>query len=238
MDQSVNKISVAPMMGWTDRHDRFFLRQISGHARLYTEMLTADAVRHGERARLLDFHPNQHPVALQLGGGVPEALAEAAAIGSAAGYDEINLNVGCPSGRVQHGRFGACLMRDPALVARCVAAMHDAGGVPVTVKHRVGVDDQDGWSSLRRFVETVAKARGMDPAAIRETQGATFTGEAAVAAGLADRVGTAEGARNDLRRSSTQSGRSWNPVIHRSCGSISPRAWFGSRSMSRMPPAT
>ena len=152
------RFSVAPMMDWTDRHERFFLRQISRHVRMYTEMITANAVRFGDRDRLLAFHPQEHPVALQLGGADPDALAAAAEIGAELGYDEINLNVGCPSDRVQSGRFGACLMREPPLVAACVAAIARATDVVVTVKHRIGVDDQPDWPALRGFVATVADA--------------------------------------------------------------------------------
>lgn len=146
------------MMDWTDRHARFFLRQISRHVRLYTEMVSADAVRFGERDRLLAFDPKEHPVALQLGGAEPGDLAEAACIGAERGYDEINLNVGCPSDRVQRGRFGVCLMREPKRVAACVGAMARNVDVPITVKHRIGVDDQPEWAGLRRFVATVADA--------------------------------------------------------------------------------
>jgi tRNA-dihydrouridine synthase A len=137
------RLAVAPMMDWTDRHCRFFHRQLTRRALLYTEMVVADAVIKGARERLLGFHPDEHPVALQLGGSDPAKLAEAAAIGEAFGYDEINLNVGCPSDRVQSGTFGACLMKAPLLVAEGVAAMKAATGVPVTVKCRIGVDDQD-----------------------------------------------------------------------------------------------
>ncbi|HVT32427.1 MAG TPA: tRNA dihydrouridine(20/20a) synthase DusA [Rhodanobacteraceae bacterium] len=157
----MNKIfAVAPMMDWTDRHCRYFHRLLSPHALLYTEMVTAAAVLHGDRARLLGFDPAEHPVALQLGGAEPRELAAAARIGADLGYDEINLNVGCPSDRVQSGRFGACLMREPALVADCVAAMRAsvAGSdrrVPVTVKCRLGVDEQDEHADLARFVGTV-----------------------------------------------------------------------------------
>ncbi len=133
------KISVAPMMDWTDRHCRYFLRGFSPHALLYTEMITAAAILHGDRARLLEFDPEEHPVALQLGGSDPAELAEAARIGEDAGYDEINLNCGCPSDRVASGSFGACLMLEPARVAECVAAMCGRVGIPVTVKMRVGV---------------------------------------------------------------------------------------------------
>jgi tRNA-dihydrouridine synthase A len=155
MNDSSHRLCVAPMMDWTDRHCRFFHRLLSPHARLYTEMVTAPAVLHGDRARLLGFDPAEHPVALQLGGSEPEELAAAARAGESLGYDEINLNVGCPSDRVQSGRFGACLMREPALVADCIAAMRAAVSVPVTVKCRLGVDEQDEYEDLERFVETV-----------------------------------------------------------------------------------
>jgi len=146
------------MMDWTDRHCRFFHRQLSKRALLYTEMITAEAVLHGNRDRLLGFSPEEHPVALQLGGSDPARLAEAAAIGEGYGYDEINLNVGCPSDRVQEGRFGACLMAEPNLVADCIAAMRQRVAVPVTVKCRIGIDDQDSEADLERFVTTVAAA--------------------------------------------------------------------------------
>ncbi len=150
--------AVAPMMDWTDRHCRFFHRLLSRHAVLYTEMVTAEAVLRGDRQRLLGFSAAEHPVALQLAGCEPGALAEAAAVGEAYGYAEVNFNVGCPSGRVQQGRFGACLMAEPELVARCVAAMARQVRVPVSVKCRVGIDDQDSLSDLDRFVGTVAAA--------------------------------------------------------------------------------
>ena len=146
------------MMDWTDRHDRFFLRLISRHARLYTEMVTSDAIRYGDRARLLDFNAAEHPLALQLGGSDPKGLAEAAKIGEDWGYDEINLNVGCPSDRVQSGQFGACLMQTPDLVAECMAAMGTAVSVPVTVKCRIGVDDQEPAEALPALVEACAAA--------------------------------------------------------------------------------
>jgi tRNA-dihydrouridine synthase A len=149
---------VAPMMDWTDRHCRFFHRLLTRRALLYTEMITAEAVLHGDRQRLLGFSPEEHPVALQLGGCDPARLAAAAAIGEAFGYDQINLNVGCPSDRVQEGRFGACLMAEPELVARCVAAMQARVGVPVTVKCRIGIDDQDSEADLDRFITAVASA--------------------------------------------------------------------------------
>ncbi len=146
------------MMDWTDRHCRFFHRLMSARARLYTEMVTAEAILRGDRERLIGFSPEEHPVALQLGGADPARLAEAAAIGEEKGYDEINLNVGCPSDRVQEGRFGACLMAEPDLVARAVAAMRARIAVPVTVKCRIGIDDQDGEADLERFVAAVAAA--------------------------------------------------------------------------------
>ena len=149
------RLCVAPMMDWTDRHCRFFHRLLSPNARLYTEMVTAPAVLHGDRERLLGFDPSEHPVALQLGGSEPHELAAAARVGESQGYEEINLNVGCPSDRVQSGRFGACLMREPALVADCIAAMRAAVSVPVTVKCRLGVDEQDEYEDLERFVESV-----------------------------------------------------------------------------------
>ncbi len=154
------RFCVAPMMDRTDRHCRFFHRLLSRRARLYTEMLTAGAVIHGDRSRLLGFDAAEHPVALQLGGSEPEALAEAARIGAGFGYDEINLNCGCPSDRVQRGRFGAALMAEPQLVGRCLAAMRAAVAVPVTVKCRIGIDDQDD-DALFRFVETVHAVAGV-----------------------------------------------------------------------------
>jgi len=147
------------MMDWTDRHCRFFHRRFTRRTLLYTEMVTAAAILRGDRARLLAFDPDEHPVALQLGGSEPAALAEAARIGREAGYDELNLNVGCPSDRVQSGCFGAALMRTPGLVADCLAAMIEAAGpVPVTVKCRIGVDDQDPEAVLPAFIDTVAAA--------------------------------------------------------------------------------
>jgi tRNA-dihydrouridine synthase A len=146
------------MMDWTDRHCRFFHRQLTRRALLYTEMVVADAVIHGARDRLLGFDPEEHPVALQLGGSDPGKLAEAARIGEGFGYDEINLNVGCPSDRVQSGTFGACLMRTPAVVADCVAAMKDAVKIPVTVKCRIGVDDQDPEVALGALAADVFAA--------------------------------------------------------------------------------
>ncbi len=146
------------MMDWTDRHCRFFHRQLTGHALLYTEMIVADAAIHGARDRLLGFHPAEHPLALQLGGSEPQKLAEAARIGEAFGYGEINLNCGCPSDRVQSGTFGACLMRTPDLVAACVAAMKAAVRVPVTVKCRIGVDEQDPETALDDLADCVFAA--------------------------------------------------------------------------------
>jgi tRNA-dihydrouridine synthase A len=146
------------MMDWTDRNCRAFHRLLSRNALLYTEMVTADAVMHGDRDRLLGFDDVEQPVALQLGGSEPSKLAEAARIGAGYGYCEINLNVGCPSERVQSGAFGACLMREPDLVADCLSAMREAVTVPVTVKHRLGVDDDDPRERLFSFVETQAKA--------------------------------------------------------------------------------
>lgn len=146
------------MMDWTDRHCRVFHRGLTRHALLYTEMVTAEAVIHGKREQLLGFSDVEHPIALQLGGSDPAKLVEAALIGQAYGYGEINLNVGCPSDRVQEGRFGACLMAEPDLVARCVAAMRQAVHVPVTVKCRIGIDDQDSEADFQRFIDTVADA--------------------------------------------------------------------------------
>ena len=144
------------MMDWTDRHCRVFHRGLTKRALLYTEMVTADAVIRGDRQRLLGFSPIEHPIALQLGGSDAAKLAEAASIGAELGYDEINLNIGCPSDRVQEGRFGACLMAEPELVAACVSAMRASQRVPVTVKCRIGIDDQDAEADLQRFIEVVA----------------------------------------------------------------------------------
>ncbi|MGV8929806.1 MAG: tRNA dihydrouridine(20/20a) synthase DusA [Brevundimonas sp.] len=150
------RLSIAPMMDWTDRHCRAFHRALTTEALLYTEMVTAPAILHGDHQRLLGFDAVEHPVALQLGGSDPVQLAAAARIGEQFGYDEINLNVGCPSDRVQSGRFGACLMREPALVAACMAAIKDAVSVPATVKCRIGVDDQDPQVSLFETVDACA----------------------------------------------------------------------------------
>jgi tRNA-dihydrouridine synthase A len=152
------RLSVAPMMDWTDRHCRAFHRVLTRHALLYTEMAVDKALIMGDPARIIGFDPVEHPVALQIGGSAPADLATAARIGEAMGYREINLNVGCPSDRVQSGRFGACLMQEPALVAECVKGMQDAVSVPVTVKCRIGVDDQDPETALFAFVDTVAAA--------------------------------------------------------------------------------
>src|SRR5450432_4175348 len=155
------RFCVAPMMEWTDRHCRFFHRLLTRRALIYTEMLTTGAVLRGDRARLLSLDPFEHPVALQLGGSDPVALSASARIGEDFGYDEINLNVGCPSDRVQEGRFGACLMVEPALVGDCVAAMKAAVKIPVTVKCRIGVDEQDPAEALFSFAGAV-KAAGAD----------------------------------------------------------------------------
>ena len=152
------RLSVAPMMDWTDTHCRVFHRLLAPHARLYTEMVHANAVIHGDRAKLLALDPVEHPVALQLGGSEPELLAQAARIGSDAGFDEINLNCGCPSDQVQAGRFGACLMREPDIVADAVAAMVAACNVPVTVKCRLGIDDDEHYDVFRAFIDRVAVA--------------------------------------------------------------------------------
>jgi tRNA-dihydrouridine synthase A len=165
IDYSINKgayqsarLSVAPMMDWTDRHCRYLHRQLSAHALLYTEMVTAPALVRGGALHLLDHHPAEHPVALQLGGSDPAELAEAARIGAQAGYSEINLNVGCPSDRVQSGAFGAVLMKDPALVARCVEAMRRAVDAQITVKCRIGVDDQNPAEVLPEFLNRMMGA--------------------------------------------------------------------------------
>ncbi len=151
-------LSVAPMMDWTDRHCRFFHRLLSRRTLLYTEMVTTGALLHGDAARHLEFSAAEHPVALQLGGSDPQALAASARMGAEFGYDEINLNVGCPSDRVQNGAFGACLMATPDVVAEGVAAMRGAVGLPVTVKHRIGIDDLDSYEHLHHFLSTVSAA--------------------------------------------------------------------------------
>jgi len=158
LPQLDRRLSVAPMLDWTDRYCRFFLRQISQHTLLYTEMITTGALLHRDPARFLDYNAQEHPLALQLGGSEPEELAHCARLADQWGYDEINLNVGCPSDRVQNGRFGACLMAVPELVADCVAAMHENTRRPVTVKHRIGIDEQDSYEELIHFIDTVAQA--------------------------------------------------------------------------------
>lgn len=152
------RVSVAPMMEYTDRHYRYFLRRITRCALLYTEMITAAAIIHGDRDWLLGFHPQEHPLALQIGGDDPAACAESVRIASLYNYDEFNLNVGCPSDRVQEGAFGACLMADPHKVARITRAMKDATDRPVTVKHRIGINGRESYDQMRSFVETVAEA--------------------------------------------------------------------------------
>ena len=153
-----HRLCVAPMLDWTDRHCRFFLRLITRHSWLYTEMVTTGALLHGDVPQHLDFDPAEHPVALQLGGSDPAALAHCAKLGERWGYDEIDLNVGCPSPRVQSGSFGACLMAEPSLVADCVRAMRDAVAIPVSVKHRLGLDRNEDYGFVRDFVGTVAAA--------------------------------------------------------------------------------
>lgn len=151
-----HKVCVAPMMDWTDRHCRHFLRLLSKHTLLYTEMVTSKALLHGDTHRLLQFNPSEYPLALQLGGNQPKELAAAAKLGEKWGYDEINLNVGCPSDRVQQGDFGACLMLQPKLVYECILAMQAAVDIPVTVKCRIGIDREESYNFLHRFVTTVA----------------------------------------------------------------------------------
>src|ERR1700692_2358385 len=152
------RFAIAPMMDWTDRHCRVFHRLMTRRARLYTEMLTTGAILHGDRERLLGFDASEHPIALQLGGSEPRDLAASAKIGDDFGYDEINLNVGCPSDRVEDGRFGACLMAEPALVGDGVAAMKAAVSIPVTVKCRIAVDDQDPEAALELFAQAIERA--------------------------------------------------------------------------------
>jgi tRNA-dihydrouridine synthase A len=152
------RFAVAPMMEWTDRHCRFFHRLLTHRALLYTEMLTTGAVLHGDRARLLRYDPAEHPLALQLGGSDPCALAACARIGAELGFDEINLNAGCPSDRVKDGRFGACLMAEPALVGDCIAAMKAGVAIPVTIKCRIGIDEQDSEEALEMFAQNVERA--------------------------------------------------------------------------------
>lgn len=153
-----HRLCIAPMLDWTDRYCRYFLRQISRQVVLYTEMVTTGALLHRDPARFLDHHPDEHPIALQLGGSEPGALAACARLAEEWRYDEVNLNVGCPSDRVQSGRFGACLMAEPPLVADCVAAMSEATGLPVSVKHRIGIDDMDSYEELSQFIATVSQA--------------------------------------------------------------------------------
>jgi tRNA-dihydrouridine synthase A len=155
--ESLHPLSVAPMMDRTDRHCRYFLRQISKRTLLYTEMVTSAAILHGDREKLLGFDRAEHPLSLQVGGDNPQDLAKCAQIAEDFGYDEINLNVGCPSSRVQNGNFGACLMLQPERVAECIAAMSDATRLPVTIKHRIGVDDVDRYEDLVKFVSIVSE---------------------------------------------------------------------------------
>lgn len=157
LNNTNTRFSVAPMLDWTDRHCRYFHRLMSRHAVLYTEMVTTGAILHGNSSRHLGFNQEEHRVALQLGGSNPADLALCARIGEDYGYDEINLNVGCPSDKVQNGRFGACLMADPALVADCLTAMQQVVTVPVTVKCRIGIDDKDSYAELQHFVATLAQ---------------------------------------------------------------------------------
>ncbi len=154
----MHQLCTAPMMDWSDRHCRYFFRQLAPDALVYTEMVTTGALLHGDIARHLEFNPAEHPVALQLGGSEPADLAHSAKLGESWGYDEINLNCGCPSERVQRGAFGACLMAEPRLVADCVKAMQDAVSLPVTVKHRLGIDSIEDYGFVQRFVDTLARA--------------------------------------------------------------------------------
>ena len=152
------KLCIAPMMDWTDRHFRYLARLISPNSFLFTEMITSSALVHGDRDRFLQFDVSEHPIALQLGGSNPSAMAQSAAWGGAAGYDEININVGCPSDRVQSGKFGVCLMKEPKLVAQCISSMRKEAAQPITVKCRIGVDDYDSYSFLTDFIQTTANA--------------------------------------------------------------------------------
>ena len=154
-------VSVAPMMGWTDRHDRYFLRLISPNALLYTVMITTGALVHGKKLEVLEYSPEEHPIALQLGGSDPKDLAYCAKLADRYHYDEVNLNCGCPSERVQNGKFGACLMAEPQLVAECIDAMKQAVSIPVTVKTRIGIDDQDSYQFLTDFIGPIAE-KGCD----------------------------------------------------------------------------
>ncbi len=153
-----HKLCIAPMMDHTDRHFRFFMRLLSKHAFLYTEMVTTDALIHGDRERFLRFQSIEHPVALQLGGSKPDDLAKCCHFAEDAGYDEVNLNIGCPSDRVQNGQFGACLMSNPELVGECVYNMQKHVAIPVTVKTRIGIDDRDDFDFLFNFIDKVASA--------------------------------------------------------------------------------
>ncbi|WGZ93867.1 MAG: tRNA dihydrouridine(20/20a) synthase DusA [Candidatus Thiothrix putei] len=152
------KFTVAPMLDWTDRHCRYFHRLLTKKSVLYTEMVTTGALLHGDPERHLRFNQEEHPVALQLGGSEPQEMAECARLAASYGYDEVNINVGCPSERVQKGAFGACLMAEPDLIAECVSAMQAAVNIPVTVKNRIGIDDQDDYAGLHHFVSTVSQA--------------------------------------------------------------------------------
>lgn len=158
MTESSLKLSVAPMMEWTDRHYRYLVRLMTRHTRLYTEMVTTGALVHGDRERFLKHHQAEHPLALQLGGSDPQAMQQSAYWGEQAGYDEININVGCPSDRVQSGRFGVCLMRAPQQVAHCVEAMRSTCSIPITVKCRIGVDEDDSYEFLTHFIDNVSAA--------------------------------------------------------------------------------
>ncbi|MFH1158446.1 MAG: tRNA dihydrouridine(20/20a) synthase DusA [Pseudomonadota bacterium] len=155
------RVSVAPMMGWTDRHDRYFLRLISPNTLLYTVMISTGALIHGKKLEILDYNPEEHPVALQLGGSEPEDLAACAKLAEQHGYDEVNLNCGCPSPRVQNGNFGACLMTEPKRVADCIDAMKQAVSIPVTVKTRIGIDDRDSYGFLTDFISPISE-KGCD----------------------------------------------------------------------------
>ena len=155
---SSHTLCIAPMMEWTDRHYRYLVRLMTKHTRLYTEMVTTGALVHGDRERFLQFNDIEHPLALQLGGSDPIEMAQSAQWGEQAGYDEININVGCPSDRVPAGRFGVCLMREPALVAECITSMRDKISIPITVKCRIGVDDDDDYDFLQRFVNSIKQA--------------------------------------------------------------------------------
>ncbi len=158
MQEQQWRFCLAPMMDWTDRHCRYFWRLLSSNARLYTEMVTTGALLHGDRQRFLRYHPAEHPLALQLGGSNPQDLAQCAKLAEDSGFDEVNLNCGCPSDRVQNGKIGACLMAEPDRVAECVAAMQQQVRIPVTVKHRLGIDDLDSDEHLHNFVGKVAEA--------------------------------------------------------------------------------